>query len=208
VTIVEQKLAPLASMCSPLRGQAREQAILDAALELLAEIGYERVTMDAVASRAKASKATIYRKWPGKAELVAAALICHAKGEILDVPDSGTVRGDLLLVMEAMSSSFAGVDGPSVLGLVEAIRCDATLRDLVRGQIEWKTTHVGQLLASRATERGEQAAAADISSALGLAFSHLFIATLLNGSPPDDDARTGFVDTVLMPLINSAAATG
>ena len=52
----------------------REQAILGATLDLLAEGGYEALRLDAVASRAKASKATLYRHWPGKAELVVDAV--------------------------------------------------------------------------------------------------------------------------------------
>jgi AcrR family transcriptional regulator len=56
------------------RDQQREEAILRAALELLAEIGYDQLTMDAVAARAHCSKATIYRRWPGKAELVTTAV--------------------------------------------------------------------------------------------------------------------------------------
>lgn len=206
MTAVEQQLvAPLASGCSPLRGQARELAILGATAELLSEIGYERVTMDAVAARAKASKATIYRKWPGKANLVAAALICHAESEKSEILDSGSIRGDLLVAMGGMSASFVG--GPSILGLVEAIRSDEALRDLVHSQVQQKTEYVGELLSAHAAARGESVPAPVISSALRLAFSHLFTATLLNGSPPDDDARTALVDTVLMPLIDALAAT-
>jgi AcrR family transcriptional regulator len=60
------------------RGAAREEAILLATLELLGEAGYDRMTMDAVAARARASKATIYRRWPDKAGLVVAAVRRHA----------------------------------------------------------------------------------------------------------------------------------
>ena len=56
------------------RAEAREQAILDAALELLMEVGYDRLSMDALAERARAGKATIYRHWSGKAQIVAEAV--------------------------------------------------------------------------------------------------------------------------------------
>ena len=56
------------------RAEAREQAILDAALELLMEVGYDRLSMDALAERAHAGKATIYRHWSGKAQVVAEAV--------------------------------------------------------------------------------------------------------------------------------------
>ena len=62
---------------SPPRGpraEAREQAILDAALELLKEVGYDRLSIDALAERAHAGKATIYRHWSGKAEIVVDAI--------------------------------------------------------------------------------------------------------------------------------------
>src|ERR1700685_4779382 len=72
---------------------SRDAALRDAALELLAEIGYDRLTIAAVAARAKASKMTIYRRWSGKAELVVDALSClRQPGE---VPDTGSLRGDL-----------------------------------------------------------------------------------------------------------------
>src|SRR3954451_7532673 len=80
----------------------RERQILDAALEVLAEVGYDRLTMDAVAHRAKASKATLYRRWNSKATLVVEAL-ARTKG-VPVVPDTGDLRGDLL-------SAFCGHGG-------------------------------------------------------------------------------------------------
>ena len=71
---------------------SRDAAIRDAALDLLSEIGYDRLTMDAVAARAHASKATIYRRWQGKAALVVDALNC-SKGSMLE-PDTGSLAGD------------------------------------------------------------------------------------------------------------------
>src|SRR5271163_3763605 len=78
---------------------SRDIAIRDAALDLLAEIGYDRLTMDAIAARAHASKATIYRRWPGKAALVVDALNC-SKGSMLE-PDTGSLEGDLAAWSEA-----------------------------------------------------------------------------------------------------------
>src|SRR5512147_2749500 len=72
----------------------REQEILDAALEVLGEVGYDRLTMDAVAQRAKASKATLYRRWSSKARLVVEAL-ARTKG-VPEIPDTGDLRTDLV----------------------------------------------------------------------------------------------------------------
>src|SRR6266705_1481360 len=78
------------------RGAPRERAILSAAIGLLGEAGYEAMTMDAVAARAHASKTTIYRRWPGKAELVRAAVDAHIAGRVLGSHDTGSLRGDLM----------------------------------------------------------------------------------------------------------------
>lgn len=74
----------------------REQDIHGAALALLQEVGYDALTMDEVAARARASKATLYRRWKGKAQLMAAALRYHAPDENeSDTPDTGSLVGDL-----------------------------------------------------------------------------------------------------------------
>src|SRR5436190_9302367 len=80
----------------------REQEILDAALEVLGEVGYDRLTMDAVAQRAKASKATLYRRWNSKATLVVDALASQKTTP--PVPDTGDLRTDLL-------AAFCGMGG-------------------------------------------------------------------------------------------------
>src|SRR3954454_20971276 len=83
----------------------RERQILDAALEVLAEVGYDRLTMDAVAQRAKASKATLYRRWNGKVSLVIDALHHHHQQETPPTPvDTGSLRGDLI-------ASYCGAGG-------------------------------------------------------------------------------------------------
>jgi len=80
------------------RGVSRERAILSAVIGLLGEAGYEAMTMDAVAARAHASKTTIYRRWPGKPELVRAAVDAYIAGRVLRSADTGSLRGDLLSV--------------------------------------------------------------------------------------------------------------
>ena len=70
------------------RGAAREEAILLATLKLLAESGYDQMTVDAVAAEAHSSKATIYRRWPGKAALVVAAVRRYGGQPEPEAPDS------------------------------------------------------------------------------------------------------------------------
>jgi AcrR family transcriptional regulator len=183
---------------------AREQAILAAAAELVVEVGYERVTVDAIAARAHASKSTMYRKWPGKAELVADALRRQAKGRATELPDTGSVRGDLLLIVRSIAQTFTGGDaGPSLLSLVEAIRADPVLRDVIRAQIDERSGHDGALICARAMSRGENVDADRGPAVIGLALAHLFLRTLLGGELPSDDEQQTLVDETLLPLLNT-----
>src|SRR3954447_1593913 len=94
--------AAAAAVARPRIEGVREQEILDAALEVLADVGYDRLTIDAVAHRAKASKATLYRRWNSKATLVVEAL-ARVKGPPV-TPDTGDLRTDLL-------ETFCGMGG-------------------------------------------------------------------------------------------------
>lgn len=183
--------------------EAREQAILAAAAELVVEVGYERVTVDAIAARAHASKSTMYRKWPGKAELVADALRRQAEVRAAELPDTGSVRGDLLLTVGNIAQTFGGGDaGPSLLSLVEAIRADPALRDIIRAQIDARGAHDGKLICARAVARGENVDSDRGPSVIGLALAHLFLRTLLGGEPPGDTEQQILVDQTLLPLLS------
>jgi AcrR family transcriptional regulator len=188
---------------SPRRGQAREDAILAASFELIAEIGYHAITVDKLAARARASKSTMYRRWPGGiAEIVAEALRRHAEGRELSTPSTGSVRGDLIEVMRGMVATITGTpQGPSLLGLVEAVRDDAPLRDLVREQIQAGTTKVGKAICEEAEARGETVAVSSAAPMLRLAVAHILTTTLLTGAPPTKPAQRRFVDEILLPLV-------
>jgi AcrR family transcriptional regulator len=80
------------------RDHSRDGVILQAALDVLAEVGYAGMTIDMVAARAKAGKATVYRRWASKEEMVLDAVARTRPGELPfdELPDTGTLRGDLL----------------------------------------------------------------------------------------------------------------
>jgi len=180
-----------------MRGQVRHDAILDAAVELIGETGYGRISMDAIAARAQASKMTMYRKWPGKAELVAEALRRHAEGDRPDPPDTGSLRGDLLAEVEGIVQA---ISGPSLLGLVEAVRDDATLRELVRAQIEDRCRRDAEVICAHAVARGEAVKTALGPTALNLAVAQVLLTALLHAATPDPAA---LVDDILVPMLTS-----
>lgn len=81
------------------RGEALETALLDAAWAELVERGYDELTFDAVASRAETSRAVLYRRWPGKPQLVLAALVHQAEIDPVTVADTGSLRGDVIALL-------------------------------------------------------------------------------------------------------------
>ena len=140
----------------------RELEILEATLEVLAEVGYDLLTMDAVASRAKASKATLYRRWRGKPELVVAAIMAH-KGDAA-VPDTGSLRGDLL---EAYCGGSGGLDDPvaqTVLTtVVTAMGRDPEFAEVYRRDFIAPKVASSRAIYERARERGEVHPDVDLS---------------------------------------------
>src|SRR4051794_29926282 len=121
------------------RDAARDAAILDAAVEVLSEVGYDRLTIDAVAARAKASKATVYRRWANKAALVVDAVhSCKPvpvgpDGETkCYFPDTGSLRGDLLQGVRAFVDTLNSDEGKLLAGLVSAQTRDPELARAMR----------------------------------------------------------------------------
>ncbi|MFJ4711440.1 TetR-like C-terminal domain-containing protein [Streptomyces sp. NPDC088785] len=186
---------------SPKRGRARENAILAVALDLVAEVGFEALTVDAVAARARASKATIYGKWKTKDEMVAEALRRQSEGRAVLVPDTGSLRQDLLATTLEMAAALRGKNGVSLVSLVEAVRDHRDLRDAARGQMVRASMDVGTAIAEQAARRGELRQGADVPACLRLAMGQLLFDALLNGLVPDSEAAERLVDSVLLPLL-------
>ncbi len=140
----------------------REMEILEATLQVLDEVGYDLLTMDAVATRAKASKATLYRRWNGKPELVVAAIMAH-KGDAV-VPDTGSLRGDLL---EAYCGGTGGLNDPlarSVLSaVVTAMIRDPEFAEVYRRDFIAPKIESSRAIYDRARARGEVHPDTDLS---------------------------------------------
>ena len=191
------------------RGEAREQAILSAVIALLGEAGYEAMTMDAVAARAHASKTTIYRRWPGKPELVRAAVRAHVAGRVLSAPDHGSLRGDLLAVMRAMRSHLTPEFMAMMSGLVHAMRADHGLAASLRSL--FAEDSVSEQVVGRAVARGElpaHAAAALAQLTHEVVEAQIF-RQMITGADLDDTFARHVVDGIVLPLLaGSVAAPG
>lgn len=183
------------------RGEVREEAILRATLELLAEVGYDQLTIDGVAARARCSKATIYRRWQGKAELVIAAVRRHSASPPQPAAGTGGLREDLLAALEAMRSSLAGQDTALLLGLMTAMRHDRELAAVVREQVVDNKREVFGAAVARAVARGELPAGADHTLLAEISSAMLLSRQLVTGEPVGAAFAQELVDDVLLPLL-------
>jgi AcrR family transcriptional regulator len=177
---------------------SRDAALRDAALELLAEIGYDRLSIDAVAARAKASKMTIYRRWSGKAELVVDALSSLRKPG--DVPDTGSLRGDLEALASRSESPDVRFDAKLVLGVVSALARNPELRQVIREQFIGRGGVRLRQVFERAVSRGEIPPDRNLDLLVSIfpamAIHHL----LIFGELPDAIFTTQLMDEIILPL--------
>jgi AcrR family transcriptional regulator len=191
--------ADVVADCSkPSRGD-REERILRATFELLGEVGYQGLRFDAVAARARASKATLYRHWSGKAHLVADAVrLCKAPDS--GVPDTGSLRGDLVAILSLMAERMAGEDGPLFAGLVMAMLSDPDFACEMRGMKESKKL-LFEEIRDRAVARGELREDCRVDLVDEIVPGQLFMRRFSDGLPLDKPYVDHLVDDIILPLI-------
>jgi AcrR family transcriptional regulator len=183
------------------RSEAREQAILDAAIELLKEVGYDRFSMDALAERAKAGKATIYRHWSGKAQIVVEA-VRRIKCNHTEIHvDTGSLRGDLLEELDQACDSLNTEDGAIICGVMSAMRTDHELADLVRTKILDSKRGKFDDIIERAIRRGELPEGSTAGIVEEVMPAMLMNRLVIQGEPLDAAFATHVVDSIVLPLL-------
>jgi len=175
----------------------RERQVLEATLDVLADMGYDRLTMDAVATRAKASKATLYRRWTNKVSLVIDALLLTKSAP--EVPDTGSFRDDLI-------AAYCGPDGmvqPQMISIftsvLTAMQRDPEFATAFREQVIGPKIAVSAAIYARAKERGEIRSDLDeelFGPALAGICLHRFYVL---GQVPDPDLVTRIIDQIIVP---------
>lgn len=175
----------------------RELQILSATLDVLAEQGFDRLTMDAVATRAKASKATLYRRWSSKVSLVVDALL-HSKGPH-EVPDTGALRTDLQAVFCGMGGLADGHTVALFGAIVTALARNAEFAEAFRRDVLGPKIAASRLVWRRASERGELKDDADLDllehALAGIVLQRVFVM----GEVPDPELITRVIDQILLP---------
>ncbi|UZN03854.1 TetR/AcrR family transcriptional regulator [Cellulomonas sp. S1-8] len=189
------------------RDDRREREILATVTDLLAEVGYDGVTFEEVARRAGASKATLYRRWRTRRDMVMAALKAGpAARSGPDAIDTGSLRGDLLALCRRLDLTMRSADGRTAMLLLQAGLEDPDLCD----EIERSTGPTGARLpasvVAAAVRRGELPADVDPFPYEEVAGSVLLLRRL-NGLPADDHYLASLVDAVLLPALRSTGGT-
>ena len=182
-----------------LRSSEADQAILQTTLRLLVEQGYDAMSMEGVASAAGVGKTTIYRRYPGKRELVVAAVSSLA-ASVEPPPDSGNTYNDLLDFTRQMFDVMRNGPGFSMVGtLLVKEREDPTLLDLFRRRVMRPRMELVTDILRRGIERGEVRAGIPIETTVLMLAGSLF-SRHISGQPEDDAWLQSMVDTLWQGL--------
>jgi AcrR family transcriptional regulator len=177
----------------------RETELLAVTLELLQQHGYDGLTVDAVAAAARASKATVYRRWPSKAELVVAAFI-EGTREVAVAPNTGTLRGDLLRLGQVVCEQARQHASTMRAVLVEVSR-NAALNDAMQHQLLDQRKALIQSILREAVERGEIDEAVITDELWDLLPGYLIFRSILATRPPTRRTVQALVDDVMIPAL-------
>ena len=184
----------------------REDEILEATLELLLDVGYDRLTMDAVARRARASKATLYRRWADKPSLVVDAMVRAKHAPHVESHDTGSLRGDLV-------TTFCGAHGmgqqrgdrDARLGDHGALQRPGVRPPVPRGVHRPEGRRSPATSTQRAIERGEIPADVDIEIIAPALAGILLHRSFVMGLVPDDETVERVIDHVILPAVGHSA---
>ncbi|MEJ7833233.1 MAG: TetR/AcrR family transcriptional regulator [Nocardioides sp.] len=181
----------------------REQEILAAAIDVLAELGYDRLTMDAVAARSHASKATLYRRWTSKASLVIEALLSQKADPT--VPDTGTLRGDLLEAFCGMGGLTDRKQMAVLASVITAIGRDEEFATAFRRDFIGPKAEISQTIFERARARGEIRDDVDLDLLTPALPGIVLHRQFLLGEMPSTDLVTRVIDQIILPAVTHGA---
>lgn len=181
------------------RDPGRDEAIIEATIDVLVSDGYDRLTMDHVAARAGVGKATLYRRWPSKAELVIDAMA--ALKPSIDAIDSGSLDGDIAAMVAASCTPSSQRTMQVMVSICSAIPRESELLTAFRTRFtEPRIARITAML-QRARERGELDDDIDIDMAASLLPSLLLQRAIITGKPAGRSYAEQVVGSVLLPVL-------
>jgi AcrR family transcriptional regulator len=181
------------------RGPSLEVALLDAAWDELHVVGYAALTMDGVAARAGTSKAVLYRRWQNRAELILAVL--HQRRPMIsgEVPDTGSLRGDVIALLRRASAGIAEIGTETIFGLFDELsRQPEAAAYLFASRVSDETMAAILLSADR---RGEVRLESITRRVASLPLHLLRYELLWTRAIVPDDVIEQIVDEVFLPLV-------
>lgn len=187
------------------RGPELEAALLDAAWDELLEVGFAKLTMESVASRAGTGIAVLYRRWANKSQLVLAALEHYRNTHPVDLPDTGTLRGDLLAALTGMGEARAPFSAIAAATAFSGLLADtgltpAQVRERILGDQPLSRVRV---IYQRAHDRGEIDLERIPPAVLAMPFDLVRHDLLMDLKPLKPARVTSIVDEIFLPLVHS-----
>ncbi len=189
------------------RDHTRDEKILEAAIDMLAESSFDGMTMDSVAARAKASKATMYRRWSSKVELVRDALgwMNRSHLDLENLPDTGNLREDLLLLIKPQSMAEEERKFRVLAGLGSFLQHSEMSEAGAAGIFDdWADANLR--LMKRAAARGKISEHADLELACRVITSTSAFRGLVERKPFEKAFYAALLDGLLLPALKNAAA--
>jgi AcrR family transcriptional regulator len=187
------------------RGQQLEAELLDTAWNELVEVGFANLTMESVAARAHTGIAVLYRRWPNKDQLVLAAIEHYRSSHPVAVPNTGTLRGDLLAALtgmgEARAAFFAIAAAAAFSGLLASTGLTpARMRDRIIG--DQRLSRV-RIIYQRAHDRGEIDLKRIPSAVLAMPFDLVRHDLLMDLKPLKPKRIQSILDELFLPLVHN-----
>jgi AcrR family transcriptional regulator len=177
----------------------REAELLAVTLRLLQEEGYDGLTVDAVAACARASKATVYRRWPTKAELVLAAFIEGVR-QVAVAPETGSLRGDLLQMGE-LCCDQARTHASTMRAVLVEVSRNPALNDVMQHQFLDQRKALFEHVLGQAVDRGEIDASAITEDLSDVMPGYLIFRSIWSGRAPTQRTVETLVDHVMIPSL-------
>jgi len=183
------------------RGKVLEAAIFKAVFQELAETGYVNFSIERVAAGAGTSKPVIYRRWPTRARLVYAALRANRPGLSFEAPDTGTVRGDVMVILHSVSEMVDELSPEVIFGLIAELLHESELS--LFAEVHERNAKTMREILTRGIGRGEIAAEKLTPRLAGLPFDLVRYQLIVLRQPLSAQDIEEIIDGIFLPLVRA-----
>jgi AcrR family transcriptional regulator len=183
------------------RGKVLEAAIFEVVLQELAETGYVNFSIERVAARAGTSKPVIYRRWPTRARLVYAALRASRPGLSFETPDTGTVRGDVMVILQSVSEMVDELSPEVIFGLIAELLHES--QSSLFAEVHERNAKTMTEILARGIGRGEIAAEKLTPRIAALPFDLVRYQLMVLRQPLSAQDIEEIIDRIFLPLVRA-----